>query len=191
MARIIVTHSKCISLFRLSDDYGFRQLIYCWFCTSSYSNSLFIKFLNDYLEKKNYRATAGANKVLIRAIFYYKGHTQNLFGVGVAHSGPGLCKNGAADIFIVFGESLECHRWGMQMQVCTWYTLHHWSSAQQRIHDLKKKKNTHFSSTKHPQRGISGPSTKQHTHLVSYELLFTKSKKKKKKVYIYRECCAT
>ena len=53
----------------------------------------------------------------------------------------------------------------------------------------------HFPSTKHPQRGISGPSTKQHTHLVSYELLLTKlmKKKKKKKVYIYREreCCAT
>lgn len=48
----------------------------------------------------------------------------------------------------------------------------------------------HFPSTKHPQRGISGPSTKQHTHLVSYELLFTKLMKKKKKkkcIYIERE----
>lgn len=79
MAGIILIHPKGISLFRLSNDYRFGQLTYSRFCTSPYSNSLFIKFLNDYLEKKkkkNDRATTGTtNKVLIRAINYYKGQT--------------------------------------------------------------------------------------------------------------------
>ena len=64
------------------ESYWFGQLTYSRFCTSPYSNSLFIKFLNDYLErekkkkKKNDRATAGTTKkVLIRAINYYKGQT--------------------------------------------------------------------------------------------------------------------
>lgn len=189
MARIILTHSKCISLFRLSDDYGFGQLTYCRFCTSSYFSSLFIKFLNDYLEKKNYRATAGANKVLIRAIFYYKSHTQNLFGVGVAHSGPRLCKNGAADIFIVFGESLECHRWGMQMQVCTWYTLHHWSSAQQRIHDFKLKKiYTFFFDEASSTRNLWTFDEAAYAFSFLW-IVIHKIKEKKKCIYI--ECCAT
>ena len=52
LAGIILIHPKGISLFRLSNDYRFGQLTYSRFCTSPYSNSLFIKFLNDYLERK-------------------------------------------------------------------------------------------------------------------------------------------